>query len=274
MFSRPRTTELARLIGIETIVAGEITEIADGLAKVRVGSIELLAVPPSGSSRRVHVCIRGEDVALQKGQVLLTSVRNHLSATIQSLTPEGPLVRVRLNCGFEMTALITRPASNELQLAAGDQVTAMLKAPAIHLISRLHRYSETTRISTQSNCESISIYGCHDHTVPCRVQTCARLNKLWLAIRQTDLGCALSDAITHARFCSGRFQMSRGGAAFEVESPIRVTLFHTGLVSLDEAVTGLGKSNPASVTLAELLRLSDVLIQRLDQEATYGSRLR
>lgn len=136
VFSHPKTADLARMIGIESVVPGEVVEISDGLAKVRVGPTELLAVAAAGLSKLVHVCIRGEDVALQKGDTLATSVRNHLSATIVSMTPEGPLVRVGLDCGFELTSLITRPASQELKLAIGDKVTAMLKAPAIHLISR------------------------------------------------------------------------------------------------------------------------------------------
>ena len=136
IFTRPKNAALARLVGVETVVAGEIVEVQEGLATVRVGDARLLAVAPSISTRFVHVCIKAEDVALQKGSGGSSSIRNHLSATIMSLTPEGPLVRVSLDCGFDLTALITRPASEELQLQAGDKVTAMLKAPAIHLIAR------------------------------------------------------------------------------------------------------------------------------------------
>lgn len=136
VFTRPKNAALARLVGMETIASGEIVDVHEGLATVQVGTVQLLAVAPSTQQRYVHVCIRGEDVALQKGLTGSSSVRNHLNATIQSLTPEGPLIRVGLDCGFDLTSLITRPASEELQLAIGDTVTAMLKAPAIHLISR------------------------------------------------------------------------------------------------------------------------------------------
>jgi molybdopterin-binding protein len=46
------------------------------------------------------------------------------------------MVRVGLDAGFRLTSLVTRPACEELQLQLGDQVIAMLKAPAIHLIAR------------------------------------------------------------------------------------------------------------------------------------------
>lgn len=136
VFTRPRNAALARLVGVETIVSGEIAEVVEGLATVLVGAIRLLAVAPIGPAKQVHVCIKGEDVSLQKGSFGSSSVRNHLTATIKSLTPEGPLVRVGLDCGFELTSLVTRPASEELQLKVGDSITAMLKAPAIHLVPR------------------------------------------------------------------------------------------------------------------------------------------
>lgn len=136
VFNRPRNAQLARLVGMETIVSGEIVEIHDGLATVQVGPVQLLAVAPPEATRSVDVCIKGEDVALQIDAGGLTSVRNHLAAKITSLQPEGPLVRIGLDCGFALTSLVTRPACAELNLQIGSSVVAMLKAPAIHLIPR------------------------------------------------------------------------------------------------------------------------------------------
>lgn len=136
VFTRPRNASLARLVGVETIVSGEILQTSDGLVTVQVGPVQLLAVEPSVPTRLVHICIKGEDVALRAGPPGTTSIRNQLAATITSLTPEGPLIRVGLSCGFDLTALITRPACDELQLRPGQTVTAMVKTPAIHLIPR------------------------------------------------------------------------------------------------------------------------------------------
>lgn len=136
VFMRPRNASLARLVGVETIVSGEILHSAEGLATVQVGTVQLLAVEPSIPSRLVDVCIKGEDVALRSGPSGSTSIRNQIDASVVSLTREGPLIRVELDCGFGLTALITRPACDELQLRIGSTVTAMVKAPAIHLIPR------------------------------------------------------------------------------------------------------------------------------------------
>ena len=135
VITRPSDLAVARIVGVETVLVGTIVHVHEGLATVQVGQTMLLAVAPTAAAKCVHVCIRGEDVAIQKGPTGESSVRNHLPATIQSLIPEGPLVRVGLNCGFDLTALVTRPACTELKLQIGDRVTANLKAPAIHLIA-------------------------------------------------------------------------------------------------------------------------------------------
>lgn len=136
VFARPKNAALAKLVGIETVAAGEIIGVHEGLASVRVGRVDLLAVAPEAPVRYVYACIKGEDVALQKGASTSSSIRNNLPAIVTSLTAEGPLVRVGLDCGFELTSLITRPASEDLRLEVGDAVTAMLKTPAVHLVPR------------------------------------------------------------------------------------------------------------------------------------------
>lgn len=134
VFTHPANLSVARIVGVETVLLGEIVSVTDGLASVDVSGVRLLAVAPAETCRRVHVCIRGEDVILERRRQGESSARNHLSATIRSLTPEGALVRIGLDCGFDLTALVTRPACAELGLAPGEQVTALVKAPAIHLI--------------------------------------------------------------------------------------------------------------------------------------------
>jgi len=63
-----------------------------------------------------------------------TSMRNQLNGRITRILPQGPFVRVTIDCGFEMTALITRRSCTELGLAAGTRVIAGVKATAIHVL--------------------------------------------------------------------------------------------------------------------------------------------
>src|SRR5262249_58024316 len=93
------------------------------------------------ASRRIdeeaYVCIHAEDVILKKGKSLpQTSARNCLAGRIHSLDREGPMMRVMVDCGFPLKALVTKQACEEMHLQKGDEVQALLKAASIHLVPR------------------------------------------------------------------------------------------------------------------------------------------
>jgi len=134
VFSRPRDPDIAQVVGIETVQPGVVVQASEGLATVEVAGVQLTAVAPQGIGRLVFVCIRGEDVLLVREVVAGTSARNQLAARVTSRVAEGPMIRIGLDCGFALTALVTRPAAEELHLEVGDRVTALIKAPAIHLV--------------------------------------------------------------------------------------------------------------------------------------------
>lgn len=147
VFSRPRDAEVARIVGVETVVAGAITRLEDGLATVEVGGITLLALAPPEPCRDVHVCIRGEEVTLQHAPHDDLSVRNQLPGRVTWLVHEGPLVRVGLDCGFALTAVVTRNACQQLRLSEGGPITVGIKTPAIHLAPR-REHSQATKGAT------------------------------------------------------------------------------------------------------------------------------
>jgi molybdate transport system ATP-binding protein len=136
VFSRPADAEVARQVAVETIQPGRIVNVNEGLATVTIGSATLTALAPPAASNDVLVCIRAEDVILQREATTNSSARNLLSARVVSLRSEGALVRVELDAGFPLQALVTHPASTELALREGENITALIKAPAIHLVPR------------------------------------------------------------------------------------------------------------------------------------------
>jgi molybdate transport system ATP-binding protein len=136
VFSRPLNLAVAEITAVETIQPGHILETHDGLATVAVGDARLTALAadlPAGG-REVYICIRAEDVILMRADTVQSSPRNRLAATVRTVAREGPLVRVNLDCGFPLTALLTRPACEELALREGVQLVALVKAPQVHLI--------------------------------------------------------------------------------------------------------------------------------------------
>jgi molybdate transport system ATP-binding protein len=136
VFNRPADPEVARIVGVETLHAGTVLEVKDGLATLAVGNARIMAVAPPGDVRELLVCIRGEDVILQRDSGAVSSVRNRLSARVVAVQSGSPLMRVEFDAGFPLFALVTRPACEELQLSPGQVVTALIKASAIHLIAR------------------------------------------------------------------------------------------------------------------------------------------
>jgi molybdate transport system ATP-binding protein len=137
VFSRPANLAVAEITAVETIQPGKILEIKDGLATVTVGGARLRAMAGDlpANAHAVYVCIRAEDVVLMRMDSLPSSPRNRLAATVTAVTREGPLVLVNLDCGFPLTALLTRAACDELALHGGAHVVALIKAPQVHLIS-------------------------------------------------------------------------------------------------------------------------------------------
>jgi molybdate transport system ATP-binding protein len=135
VFSRPADLTVARVVGVETVEAATVLEIKDGLAAVAVGRARLVALAGDMAPGEAYVSIRAEDVILERGAAA-GSARNRLPARVLGLMPEGPMVRVSLDCGFPLAALVTGQACAELGLCEGDEIAALIKAPAVHLIPR------------------------------------------------------------------------------------------------------------------------------------------
>lgn len=135
VFSRPASLEAARVVGIEAVVPARITGRGDGLATLDAEGVSLVALDPGIEVTDVFACIRADEVILEPGPTP-TSARNRLAATVTAVHLESALVRVDLDCGFPLAAFITRAALRELNLSAGSKVSAMIKAPAVHLVPR------------------------------------------------------------------------------------------------------------------------------------------
>jgi molybdate transport system ATP-binding protein len=136
VFSRPVDLAVAASVGVETVVPGELGGSSDGLVTVHVGASQIHVARTSVVARSVFVCIRAEDVTLETSPRGEVSARNQLPGRVTSMQPEGGVVRVAVDCGFLLSALITRPACAELNLTEGSVVTAVVKATAVHLIPR------------------------------------------------------------------------------------------------------------------------------------------
>lgn len=136
VFSRPADLAVASTVGVETIVPGRVASTSGGLVKVQVQQGFVISADPGEIDRDVFVCIRAEDVMLEKASSVQLSARNQLSGRIVAVEPQGAVLRVVLDCGFSLSALITQSAYDDLSLVTDSTVTAVIKATAVHLIDR------------------------------------------------------------------------------------------------------------------------------------------
>ncbi len=155
VFNAPADPDIASLVGVETVIPGKVTGLApssaetpggDQLLLIEAGQFQFEAVGQVRPGRPVLLCLRPEAVALWTGNAGVpmpldrpdghSSIRNRLCGTIRQLTPQGPLMRVVIDCGFPVVALITRLSAQEMGLQPGQPVGASFKATAVHLIPR------------------------------------------------------------------------------------------------------------------------------------------
>jgi molybdopterin-binding protein len=134
----PATPFVAAFTGAELLVEGVVAEREQELVRVRLpGGAELWATVSQGTSERLqvgaatHVAYRPEDVLLAGVTTTEVSAQNRLEMRVEALVPAGALVRVRLQGGVHISALVTRRGLEGLRIAPGEPVIALLKAAAL-----------------------------------------------------------------------------------------------------------------------------------------------
>jgi tungstate transport system ATP-binding protein len=137
IFYQPQGKDIARFVGIDTILKGTVNSNDDGHAKISVGITVFEVITPCKPGTKVALFIRPEEVtiAVKDGDLPRTSVRNQLTGTITKMVPFGPFVRTTIDCGSYLTALVTRRSADELSLVVGMTVIAGIKATAIHVVT-------------------------------------------------------------------------------------------------------------------------------------------
>ncbi|HET7340943.1 MAG TPA: ABC transporter ATP-binding protein [Methylomirabilota bacterium] len=136
VFQAPASEEVARFVGVETIVGGRVVGREGGVTRVDVGGRTLEVSAAAEPGARVRVAIRPEDVtlALPREHAGASSARNALAGRIARITVTDAGARVVVDCGFPLVASVTPRSVGELQLAEGMAIVAVFKASAAHLL--------------------------------------------------------------------------------------------------------------------------------------------
>ncbi len=132
VFHRPADADVAESLGIENVLPARVVGRHAGLLTLDAGGGQLQSID-SGENGAVVACIRAEDIAVTRDLAAASSMRNHLAGRVTSVTVEGPLARIELDCGFSLIAVITAQSAQDLALQAGDEVCAIVKTTAVHI---------------------------------------------------------------------------------------------------------------------------------------------
>ena len=125
---------------VESITRGEVM----GNVRVRLAggqeitsAITLDAVDDLGlaPSQQVTVLVKATDVAVAKGPISAVSIRNRISGAVDAIENGVVMTTVKaaIAGGDKLTAAITKDAAEDLQLAAGDAVTLLVKSTEVSL---------------------------------------------------------------------------------------------------------------------------------------------
>ncbi len=137
VFSSPVDTEVADFLGAENVLPGYVAKSENGKMVVDIQGRQLEAIGRITQGREILFCLRPEDITIWKSpEVPLSSARNQLNGKVRSISNQGPLFQINIDCGFPLVVLITRASVHDLELKVGMEVAATFKASAVHLIPR------------------------------------------------------------------------------------------------------------------------------------------
>jgi tungstate transport system ATP-binding protein len=136
VFHAPVSEEVARFVGVETIVTARVLGREGGVTLVDVAGRRLEVAAAARPGEEVRLGIRPEDVTLTlpTETAPLSSARNRFTGPIARVVPSTPGTRVVVDVGFPLVVTVTARSVADLGLAEGVLVTAVFKASAAHLI--------------------------------------------------------------------------------------------------------------------------------------------
>jgi tungstate transport system ATP-binding protein len=136
VFRAPLSEDIARFVGVETILDARVIECVGAQSILEVAGHPIDVAQPADPGEAVRLCLRPEDVALFPGGPKSAGPAgfNRLSARVQRIASSGVHARVLIDCGFPLVALVSQRSVEELALREGAIVTAHFKSTAVHLL--------------------------------------------------------------------------------------------------------------------------------------------
>ena len=133
IFEKPVDTRVASFVGFENVLKGRVISSDRGLLGIETGNIVIEASGDIEIGNQVYASLRPENIVLSKTSTE-SSIRNSLQCRVAEVLILGALVRVKVDCGVTLNALITRQSAEEMGIFPGVPVYAQFKASSVHVL--------------------------------------------------------------------------------------------------------------------------------------------
>ena len=134
IFYKPITKEIAQFVKIENIWEGKVISKKKDEMTISVNDKNIVALPDHFKiGDGVRLIIRPEDIILGKGN---TSARNEFKGKVISVVKHGFYHIVRIDCGFQVEAAVTKQSIENLNIKEGSDINIFFKATALQVIRR------------------------------------------------------------------------------------------------------------------------------------------
>lgn len=133
----PVSEDVARVIGVENVLVGAISDVSDAMCTVACGPVSISALRSDSLDigDRVAVLFGAETVLVSRADAP-SSAQNHWGGTVDSVVRLGSLVQLTVDVGVAVIAVITPAAQDALEVEQGTDVFVSVKATAVRAVER------------------------------------------------------------------------------------------------------------------------------------------
>lgn len=136
VFHQPVNEYIANFVGTEVILEGVVKKSKAGLMEVAVNGNIIEAAGEFKTGQKVCCCLRPENITVSKTMPGKISARNVFKGKVIRVARQAYFYKLTLDCGFTLSAYITLPSFDELNIREGSTLAVSFKATAVHVIKR------------------------------------------------------------------------------------------------------------------------------------------
>ncbi len=137
VFSRPRKADVARFVGVETLLPGKVIGREGGSTDVAFGSVLIRAEGEWDGDEEVLVAVRPDEIDLRPAEGESENLgTNLITGRITKTVPAESHYRIELDSNPPVVAVVSRARFRALELGVGSIVHATFPARAAHLLKR------------------------------------------------------------------------------------------------------------------------------------------